>query len=784
MATVFDQSEAARFELALERGGVASPTLFPLLASSGLPAIPWGSLAPGEAVASDDPLAGYGIATGERSGGLVCLDVDTKGGVDGFATLATLETRLGPLPETLSVESPSGGVHLYFTHPARFQSNAGKLGAGLDVRGEGGYVRIPGTPHPTLPGVYRVDVDAAPAMLPPAWADRLPRAGDTTAPPIPADPLDESAADLRERLRETSKGRRGAIWSAWRKIADGERFVRVRGGSIGPALPDGFGGVDEFITKGLIASLAVEGEWYRVTPDAFLTLIAPSLSILQADDASAGNPVYSDADVASKWGRTTEWARRQIAERERNDALADRLRDFTAESEALPWLVVQAGCCYIRTPGLAPAAPEYVGPVVRAGVWTTARDEWRDAGPDVYKPGKHGPVRMGFDDLLERYGRAVSTVAHALHEDTPRLDERERALVLPGPPIRALAIEHPDVERWLASYDPHGHLHDWIAIVTDLEHAAPALWLTGAGGIGKSLLAAGLGRIWGASPTPMARAFAEFNDSILACPLVEGEEEVPRGRDGRPDVEALKRLITETRRKINEKHKPVRDVLGSVRVIMSSNNTNLIRTAADLTAEDAQALADRFVHVHVPPSRARTIQATLPTDGEIQREWIDGGKIAEHALWIAKTRNVPFGSRLRMEAHSERLRRMLVTQPGAGFLVCQAIYDWIIRGARSVRSSGEPVRDVEIQWHAGTVCATASAILHRLPDDSKRHSRKQIGQTLRRFATGQVSIRVGDAPKRFWAVDLENIRVWADEEGWGDVEELDAAAKTLNGEIG
>lgn len=783
-STEFDPREAARFEAALAAAGIR-PTIFPLTIE-GLPAVKWGSLEPGECVPASDVRQGYGIACGHKSAGpggigLVCLDVDAKN-ADGFASLARLEREWGPLPErTLSVSSPhGGGVHLYFVHPGEFQSNAGKIAPGLDVRAEGGFVRIPGSPH-KKGGVYRVDDPTPPALLPGSWADRLPRyRGGSSGDPVPVEALSLDPDELRRRLSETAKGKRGPVWAAWRKIAAGERFVRIPGSKAGgEPIPDGYGGVDEWIVKGLLASLVQsEGEWYRVPGEDFAALVEPSFSILRADVAALGQTSKYTPDVlAKKWNSATEWARRRLAEKDKAAALADRLRAAIESEERgeWPWIVVQSGSYYVRR-GALPIA--YRGPKVRADLWTTAREEWKDGGPDVYKPGKSGPMRMGVDDLLERYGYPVDEVHHALHEREPRIEDR--ILVLPGPPIVAKPRRHPEIGSWLAALGGPALL-DWIAVLTDLTYAAPALWITGAGGVGKSLLAVGLAKVWGASPTPMSRAFAEFNDSILTCPLVFGDEEVPRGRDGRPDVEALKRLITETRRKINEKHKPVRDVTGAVRVIMASNNTNLIRTAADLTAEDAAALAERFVHIHVEPSDAATIRRLLPSDGTIQRDWIDGGWIAEHALWLASTREVPMGPRLRMSPDSERLRRMLVTQPGAGFLVCQAIYDWTLNAARAT-VKGSPPKDAEIIWSEGTVLATATAVANRIPEDSKRHSRKQIGQTLRRFSSGAKTVRdPNGVPRKFWAIDLENIRVWAEEEGWGDPAELDKAVAILNG---
>lgn len=90
---------------------------------------------------------GVGIATGHGSG-IFVLDVDVAGGKTGDETLADLCDRYGPLPETATVITASGGQHLYFSLPkgTEVRNDAGRrLGPGLDIRGEGGQVVAPPT---------------------------------------------------------------------------------------------------------------------------------------------------------------------------------------------------------------------------------------------------------------------------------------------------------------------------------------------------------------------------------------------------------------------------------------------------------------------------------------------------------------------------------------------------------------------------------------------------------------------------------------------------------------
>jgi hypothetical protein len=91
------------------------------------------------------PEAAIGIPTGTVSG-LVVLDVDVQHG--GAGTFAELERKRGKLPDAPEVLTGGGGKHIYFAHPGReIRNSAGKLGPGLDVRGDHGYVIAPPSGH-------------------------------------------------------------------------------------------------------------------------------------------------------------------------------------------------------------------------------------------------------------------------------------------------------------------------------------------------------------------------------------------------------------------------------------------------------------------------------------------------------------------------------------------------------------------------------------------------------------------------------------------------------------
>ncbi len=135
------------------------------------------------------PDAGLAAVTGPTSK-LLILDIDPDAG--GWESVDTLLlAAYGPDapdydPATWSVETGSGGLHVYFRYPdgLDIRNSAGKLGPGLDVRAAGGYVLLPPSLHRSG-NRYRwadgYDPDSAPLANPPAWLlSRIAQPGTTT----------------------------------------------------------------------------------------------------------------------------------------------------------------------------------------------------------------------------------------------------------------------------------------------------------------------------------------------------------------------------------------------------------------------------------------------------------------------------------------------------------------------------------------------------------------------------------------------------------------------------
>ena len=135
-----------------------------------------------------DPAGNLGVATGTAAGVWV-LDLDLHDpSASGLASIQSLEAVHGALPDTLTVRTGTGGLHLYWRMPLdRKVRNRAKMRPGIDARGDGGYVVAPPSVHPDTGTVYAVpDAGRHPVVDAPAWL--LDLVAPVAAPRNPAPP--------------------------------------------------------------------------------------------------------------------------------------------------------------------------------------------------------------------------------------------------------------------------------------------------------------------------------------------------------------------------------------------------------------------------------------------------------------------------------------------------------------------------------------------------------------------------------------------------------------------
>jgi len=165
--------------------------LFPIQSRSKEPLIRWQGSASSNLTTiagwlKGNPECNWGCATGPSSGVFV-VDID---GEDGRGSLEQLERDHAHLPATL-VSLTARGRHLWLQNPAdtSIRCSAGRLGSGIDIRGEGGYAVIPPSVHET--GIrYRWEDPDQPIARAPQWlVDLVDGSTCTKGQPSPRSPI-------------------------------------------------------------------------------------------------------------------------------------------------------------------------------------------------------------------------------------------------------------------------------------------------------------------------------------------------------------------------------------------------------------------------------------------------------------------------------------------------------------------------------------------------------------------------------------------------------------------
>lgn len=161
------------------------------------------------------PQASVGVATG--ASGLVVVDLDCKNGQPGLDEWHKIvAASQEPLEATTLVETPSGGMHVYYrANGHRVTSAAGRLAPGIDTRAEGGYVIAGGSP-----GYLYVDNHGPEclASLPPGLGEKLAYAKRRNGDEKPAGQIPEGRRDSTLASLAGTMRRRGlsadAIYAA------------------------------------------------------------------------------------------------------------------------------------------------------------------------------------------------------------------------------------------------------------------------------------------------------------------------------------------------------------------------------------------------------------------------------------------------------------------------------------------------------------------------------------------------------------------------------------------
>jgi hypothetical protein len=398
---------------------------------------------------------------------------------------------------------------------------------------------------------------------------------------------------------------------------------------------------------------------------------------------------------------------------------------------------------------------------------------------DTREDGSPKWTKKQLAELMTDYGIVATHVEIQLGSNRSYYDTERGTFVEAACPLADLEPAHnPEIAAWLermVGSDKLVYLLDWMATVTDLNKAAPALYLHGARKAGKGLLVNGLSQLWiDRGPTKLISAMSRFNSGLLDCPLVFGDEKIPSER-GLPRTEELRELITDMNQRIERKHLPEIMARGAIRIVLAANNDGLIEgQGVDLTPDDISALADRFIDCEVFDT------GITP---EIARSWIESKAIARHALWLRDNHRIQTPDRLACRATGAEFSRKLATRTGIRAGLCEFIVRQVfspVKRRETDRGAPKPLPPVivdseRVVWANGT-------LIHRYQSAgscfTKRQSAAHIQKALRPLCAPTTPRRFGpkeDRGAEYREVQKDLLLAWIEDSDLTSAAEFEAA---------
>lgn len=338
----------------------------------------------------------------------------------------------------------------------------------------------------------------------------------------------------------------------------------------------------------------------------------------------------------------------------------------------------------------------------------------------------------------------------------------------------------PRIDEWLRVMggDKADKLLDWIAGVTKLSDQCCALYLSGPPSCGKNLLADGLAQLWHeGGPTQLETVMGDHNAELFRCPLVLLDE----GLDSRSRKSAsafLRRLTGNSVFTFNEKYEPTRKVVGCVRLLIAANNDNVLRFGdEELSALDLEAVIGRFLHLRVSRDASAWLEERNP-GRSMTNDWVAGGLIARHALWLRENRQFSHGRRFLVEGEATEMHKNMITRGQRNGLVLE----WLSRymsnpDALERRQAAGAVKMPRIRLGNQKLLVNTQGLIDAwatyLGSDTPKLTSQAIGHSLNQLSTGsKPKLGPRGARVQFHEIDVSLVFSWAEQNQIGDLDAM------------
>lgn len=454
------------------------------------------------------------------------------------------------------------------------------------------------------------------------------------------------------------------------------------------------------------------------------------------------------------------------------DSMAGRLECSRDEMQKR-WIIQRNNLFYLLGPGARYSEPYTERDVINALVRDLAPAV--SAGVELWSKTATGDItRKSLPTLMSEYGTVATSYVLDLRAQEGRYEATTKLFIEAPCPLRPLTPRYDqDIARWLEILCGPEHLPNvlnYLALITDLDSPCAALMLTGAGDTGKSLLAQGLARLWTTSgPTKLSSAMASFNDAITRCPLVFGDETLPKDFRGHGRTEEIREFIADRNRPYNKKHMPESRIIGAVRVMIAANNKEILAIQSDLSINDIEAIADRFYHVPVRPEAIDWLRLCDTAS------FIHEDKIARHALWLRDNYHVTRNGRFLIKTMDRSFVRALSTQSGIRSALCQ----WLVGYLKDPRK-------VDIKGTFGVRVKSRGLYVttQGICDDWEMYVRNEHVPTTGRLSKAITGLcfehrahlaKPDGTSAHYRMIDREHLYAWSQETEFATREEIDAA---------
>jgi len=252
--------------------------------------------------------------------------------------------------------------------------------------------------------------------------------------------------------------------------------------------------------------------------------------------------------------------------------------------------------------------------------------------------------KLRVDDL-----RDVAITCNAVETDFSRSGhavwDPENNRMLKGVTMKSVAPRFDaGVDAWLRSLASGkiDSVREWLAGTAQkhIHRCATALVLIGGAGIGKTLLATVVARMWNAlEPVELSAVVSRFNASMVTSPIVRDDECRCLAR-GDVSSEDFRSYVQQRSRTYEPKGLERRMLHGAQRFILTANSISALRFSDVAGPDAAQAIAERLLLVAVSDSASARValDALRCASGEIDFDRIEG-----HVAHLQETVAIPGG---------------------------------------------------------------------------------------------------------------------------------------------